>query len=101
MPFMNDVESDGRYFGVGEGPSSEPSAELAAGSAFVILEAGLRGNHMVFESRKKAGRVWLTEHLGPDAIIADVPAEEAFALKTPRLGFRADTHQMMHQWASS
>jgi phosphosulfolactate synthase len=94
----------------------EVASDLAAGAHWVITEgresgtvgiyqedgairedvvtAAVRGGgvaKVLFEAPHKDQQAWLIRAFGPDVNLANIPAQEAVALETLRLGLRADT----------
>lgn len=103
--------------------TSEVAGDLAAGARWVITEgresgtvgiyredgsirddvvaAAVRGggvDRLLFEAPRKDQQAWLVRAFGPDVNLANIPAEEVVALETLRLGLRADTCDLSHQW---
>lgn len=59
-----------------------------------IVAAAVRGagiERLLFEAPRKDQQAWLIRTFGPDVNLANIPADEALALETLRLGLRADT----------
>ncbi len=92
------------------------TAELNAGSKFVIAEAREAGNLGIFDSKgvakqdmideiadkvslnkviweapTKSQQVWFVKHFGANVNLGNIPAEEVLALETVRQGLRGDT----------
>jgi phosphosulfolactate synthase len=101
----------------------EVAGDLAAGARWVITEgresgtvgiyredgairedvvaAAVRGGgvaKVLFEAPHKDQQAWLIRAFGPDVNLANIPAQEAVALETLRLGLRADTCDLTRQW---
>lgn len=59
-----------------------------------VVNAAVRGggvDKILFEAPRKDQQAWLIRMFGPDVNLANIPAEDALALETLRLGLRADT----------
>lgn len=103
--------------------TQEVAGDLAAGARWVIAEgresgtvglyredgsvredvvaAIVRGggvDRVLFEAPRKDQQAWLIREFGSDVNLANIPASEALALETLRLGLRADTYALTRQW---
>lgn len=66
-----------------------------------VVAAIARAGHLesiFFETPRKDQQSWFIHEFGPDVNLANVPAAEAIATETLRLGLRADTFGLSRQW---
>jgi phosphosulfolactate synthase len=66
-----------------------------------VVAAAVRGggvDRVLFEAPHKDQQAWLIREFGPDVNLANIATADVRPLETLRLGLRADTFEVTHQW---